>query len=71
MESSKSLVTLYRIIKNEIGTLEAKRALTSAIYNVVSEIQEEGKEVTEYELETRLESYVNDFVQTSKKSDVA
>lgn len=71
MKTSQALVILYKIINEKLGPIHAKEAVTSAMFNVFSEFQEEGSDVTVIELEKKIESYVNDFVIARKKSDVA
>lgn len=72
MKSTDSLSKLYNIINKIDGPIEARRFLKAAIGNVIGDLQDEGLEVNESNLEIRLAQYLEDFETVTKnKNDVA
>jgi hypothetical protein len=71
MNTSQALGILYKIMNERFGEVEAKESVSTAIYNVISDLQEQGLEVTSEGIERRLIEYVNDYVQASQKNQVA
>lgn len=71
MNTSKALATLYSIIEKEMGTVRAKQSVSTAVQLVISDILDEKLPVTAEEIEKRLESYVNDYVEVAAKTSAA
>lgn len=71
MTTAKSLADLFQIFSKEEGPIKAKNDVTGAVFIVLSEIINEGLEVTPEEIEKRLIIYANDFIEVSKKTKVA
>jgi hypothetical protein len=66
MDSAKSLSTLYDIINKMLGPVGAKKAVSTAVSLVISDLQDEGIAITPEILEKRIYDYVQDFVEASK-----
>lgn len=66
MKSARSLEKLYHLIKNSSDPIEAKNFLSTTIYNIISEIHEEGLEVTEETIEMKLQKEIEDLSFVSK-----
>jgi hypothetical protein len=66
MKSSKSLEKLYEIINSKMGPIEAKNFVSGAVYNAVSELQENNRPVTESALEAILSELADDFEKAAK-----
>lgn len=72
MKASESLIALYNVINKMSGPIEAKKLLSTAVYNVVCDLQDEGLEVSQQNLDERLAKVANDFITVTKnKNDVA
>lgn len=72
MKASESLVALYNIVNKQDGPVEAKRFLKVAIGDVIGDLQDEGLEVNENNVEKRLAQLARDFISVTKnKNDVA
>lgn len=72
MKSSESLVALYNIVNKQDGPVEARRFLKVAIGDVIGDLQDEGLEVNEDNIERRLVQLANDFISVAtNKNDVA
>jgi hypothetical protein len=71
MNSSNALASLYSIMNKLLGPIEAKRSVTTAINLVICDIQDEGLEVTPELIESKIASYVKDFVEVAEKNKVA
>lgn len=54
-----------------MGPKEAKNFVSEIIFNVISEIQEEDKAVTEDEIEKKLSKKAEDYLRASKSEEVA
>lgn len=61
MKASESLIILYEVIHELKGPIHAKRFVTTAVSNVVSEILEEGLPLTAEEIDRRLAKEAQDF----------
>lgn len=68
MSTSKSLQELYQLIKSNSGPIEAKNYLSTTIYNIISEIHEEGLEVSEELIQKKLEKEISDFSFAAKSA---
>jgi hypothetical protein len=66
MNSSKSLEKLYEIINSKMGSIEAKNFVSRAVYNAISELQENNLPVTESALEAILSELADDFEKAAK-----
>ena len=66
MDSAKSLSVLYDIINKMLGPIGAKKAVSTAVSLVISDLQDEGIAITPEILEKRIYDYVQDFVEASK-----
>lgn len=66
MKSSKSLESLYNTINQLCGPIEAKKFLSTTMYNVISDLQENGQPVTEEAIEKKLAETATDFLKASK-----
>lgn len=72
MKSNEAMETLYNLINDLSGPIQAKNAVSDALFNIISELHEEGLPVTGEALEERLTNYANDYLYAFKnKSDVA
>ena len=71
MRTSQDMGDLYRIIDELAGSTQAKEALVTMLYNVVTELQEDGLAVTNDNLEERIHNYVKDFKEVSDKTNAA
>ena len=66
-KSAKSLGSLYQIIKDLSGPVEAKKFLSTTIYSAISELQENGAIITDQAIEAKLEETAADFKYATKK----
>lgn len=71
MNTSSSLVTLYNIIYEIAGPIEAKESVSTAVYLVIAAIQEQGLPITSDLIELKLAAYVQDFIEVAEKNKVA
>ena len=72
MKASQSLSILYNIVNKKSGSIEAKNLVSTAVYNIIADLQDEGLEVNEKNIEQRLAQVTNDFITVTKnKNDVA
>ena len=71
MSVTESMEELYKIAEKLENAQEARQLLVAIFSNVLSEIQDEGLEVTAQEVEKRLQNYLNDFIEAAKKTHVA
>ncbi len=67
-KSAKSLGSLYHIIKDLSGPIEAKKFLSTAVYGAISELQENGTIITDQAIESKLEETAADFKYAAKKN---
>jgi hypothetical protein len=70
MNATKSIVTLYKLIGKMANPIEAKNAVTDALFIILSNLEEEGLSISEELIDERFSNYVDDFTQVSK-SEVA
>ena len=71
MNSSESLIILYEVILELKGPIHAKKFITTALSNVVSDILEEGLPLTAAEIDRRLAKEASEFkamAEHNKKS---
>jgi hypothetical protein len=61
MDASQSLAILYQIIFELKGKVAAKAFIETAVYNAISEIEEDNLEVTAKEIDKRLARMVTNF----------
>lgn len=66
MNSAQSIATLYKIIEEMHGSIEAKNAASDMIFNVLSDLHEKGLPVTEDNITTHFAQYTGDYVEASK-----
>lgn len=71
MKAATSLTSLYNIILKIAGPVEAKNAVSTATYLVLAQLQEDGLEITQENIDLKLELYVEDFIQVASKTNVA
>lgn len=71
MKAATSLTSLYNIILKIAGPVEAKNAVSTATYLVLAELQEDGIEISQENIDLKLELYVEDFIQVASKTNVA
>jgi hypothetical protein len=64
--TSKHIETLYRILNQHMDSVEAKTVVSEILYNAISELQEEGRPISEEEIELKLSKKVKDYHQASK-----
>ena len=61
MKSAKSIEQLYQIIKSKYGKVKAKNAVKAILSNILDDLENEGLEVSEKNISTRLELKAKDF----------
>ncbi len=66
MNTSKHIETLYHIINQHMGPIEAKNFVSEILFNAISELQEEQKPISEEEIEKKLSKKVQDYQQAAK-----
>jgi len=71
MNSSTQIIRMYQITEELMGKIEAKKSVSTMISLVINDLQEEGKEINEENLNTRLEIYVKDFYDVYKAKQSA
>lgn len=71
MNSIKSITELYKVHKKIEGPAEAKRLIEVIISNSISDIVDEGLELTSEELDKRILDLAKDFLEVAKKTNVA
>lgn len=52
---------MYQMTEELMGKKEAKKSVSTMISLIINDLQEEGKEINEENLNARLETYVKDF----------
>lgn len=72
MDAKEAMESLYKVIHKLSGPIEAKNAVSGAIFNIITDLHDEGLPVTGEAIEVRLAKYAEEFVYVAqKKSDVA
>ncbi len=71
MNTANSLASLYQIFSQLVGPIEAKESVSTAIFLVITQIQDEGLEVTAELIESRIFRYAQDFIEVAEKNKVA
>jgi hypothetical protein len=71
MSISQSMSQLYDVFEKLEGPIEAKELLVALLQNSLSDIHDEGLKVTPEEIERRLLSSINDYLEVAKKTNVA
>ena len=71
MKTSASLSNFYHIMAKVVGPVEAKESASAAIFLVLSEIIDEGLQVTPELIEQKLSAYVKNFIDIAEKNKVA
>jgi hypothetical protein len=66
MKSVQYLETLYNIMNREMGPIEAKIFVSDAVFNIISELQENSLPVTEDAISKKLAEKVSDYLKASK-----
>jgi len=66
MNSNSSIESLYQIIKSKYGKTKAKTAVKAVLSNILDDLENEGLEVNETNLASRLSKITNDFDQAIK-----
>ena len=61
MTSAKSIEQLYQIIKSKYGKVKAKNAVKAILSNILDDLENEGLEVSEKNISSRLELKAKDF----------
>ena len=65
MKSVQYLETLYNIMNREMGPIEAKIFVSDAVFNILSELQENSLPVTEDAISKKLAEKVSDYLKAS------
>lgn len=65
MKSAQYLETLYSIMNREMGPIEAKTFVSDAVFNIISELQEDSLPVTEEAISKKLAEKVSDYLKAS------
>lgn len=68
MRTAKALEKLYYLIERNSDRIEAKYYLSTTIYNIISEIHEEGLEVSKELIQKKLEKEISDFGFAAKSA---
>lgn len=66
MNNHSSIEFLYQKIKSKHGKTTAKKAVTAILSNILDDLEEEGLEVSESNISSRLSEVVKDFDQAIK-----
>ena len=66
MKSAKSIEQLYQIIKSKYGKVKAKNAVKAILSNILDDLENEGLEVSEKNISTRLGLKAKDFEDVLK-----
>ncbi len=66
MTSAKSIEQLYQIIKSKYGKVKAKNAVKAILSNILDDLENEGLEVSEKNISTRLGLKAKDFEDVLK-----
>jgi hypothetical protein len=70
MNTSKALAQMYKLIEEKEGPVLARESLSSIIYIILEEIQNEGLEVSDELLEKKIEAEAINISKAAKR-DVA
>ncbi len=71
MSPAKSIEELYNIINRVSGPKQARLAAVTALSNILRDLQEQNLPITEENINQKLDEYCKDFVEVSKKNQVA
>lgn len=66
MSSNTAIEKLYSTLEPIVGSSEAKEAISTIVYIVLSEIQDEGFKISEILLEEKLNKHVEDYIEASQ-----
>lgn len=72
MKTKEALESIYNVINELLGPIEAKNTVSDAIFNIITDLHDEGLPITGEAIKARLVEYAKDFAYAAqKKSDVA
>lgn len=71
MNLSKQMTAYYHLIEKVENATEARNSLAGIVKLVVYDIQNEGLELTAEELEKRISSHIQDFLDAAEHAKVA
>lgn len=66
MKSTKSIEQLYQTVRSKYGKTKAKNAVKAILSNILDDLEDEGLEVTEKNISSRLATKAKDFEEVSK-----
>lgn len=66
MNNHRSIECLYQLIRSKYGKIRARKAVTAILSNILDELEEEGLEVTESNIASRLSEVAKDIDQAIK-----
>lgn len=71
MNTIKAMAELHNLFSKITSHPEARELITSIVHNAIAEIQDEKIEFTSEELEKRINSKLDDFLEVIKKTHAA
>lgn len=71
MKMKEAMESLYNVIYELSGPIEAKNMVSNAIFNIITDLQDEGLAITGDAIEARLVECAKNFIYASKKPEVA
>lgn len=71
MTSSESLVKLYQLFSKLQGPTEARDFVSTVVFLVINDIQEEGLELTPEIFNQKVSNHVNDYLEVAKSKKIA
>lgn len=67
MKSSKHIEQLYKLIEKSSSPAEARQFVSASVFNVLCELDEQGLEISEEQIERKLQELISDFKAASKE----
>lgn len=71
MSTTKNMAELYNLFSKISGNSDARKLISDIVYNAIADIQDEGIEITDKELEKRINVQINEYLIVLKKTNVA
>lgn len=72
MKSTEALASLYQVIYQTSGPVDAKYMLSDTMFKIITELHNEGVPVTAHTIEERILKFTQEFLQsTQRRSEAA
>lgn len=71
MKSTEALASLYQVIHQTSGPVDAKYMLSDTMFKIITDLHNEGIPVTAHAIEERIVKFTHDFMRTTHRKTEA